>query len=406
MKERGALSIFAGTINLIIQMINVRGNVVKPISIVAAILAVCSFATGADAADAKRGKFGALPDGTAIEAVTLNNAHGVSARIITWGATLQSLLVPDRQGKAADIVLAYPDMDGYVNRPQFFGATVGRFGNRIAGAAFTIDGKRYELAKNNGPNSLHGGVKGFDKQVWAIAEVKSGPVASVTFTRTSPDGEEGYPGTLKVSVTYALDEKNQLTETYTAKTDKPTYVNLTNHSLFNMAGVASGRNALSQELTVDSDAYTPVEAGLIPTGEIRDVAGTPFDFRTPHLIGERIRDASDAQILIGHGYDHNLVLRGGVTKEPRFALRFADPVDGRVMELWTTEPGIQFYTSNFLNGSLIGVGNLTYRQGDGAAFEPQHFPDSPNQPKFPSTRLDPGQTYRQVTFYRFSTMDH
>lgn len=368
-----------------------------------ATVAVGLSATAVHAAEAMRAPFGTTPDGVAVEAVTLKS-QGVTARIITFGATLQSLLVPDRMGRAADIALGYDDLAGYVAKPQFFGATVGRYANRIAGAKFTLDGKTYPLAANNGPNSLHGGTKGFDKVVWTITEVKSGAVASVTLTYTSRDGEEGYPGTLKASVTYSLDEKSTLTTSYEATTDKPTIVNLTNHSLFNLAGVPAARSILDHRLTVNADAYTPVDATLIPTGEQRNVAGTPFDFRQSTAIGARIRDASDPQIAIGRGYDHNFVLRGGLTDSPKLAARVEDPVSGRVLELYTTEPGVQIYTGNFMDGTTVGKSRTVYRQSDGLALEPQKFPDSPNHPAFPSARLDPGKTYRQTSYYRFSVL--
>ncbi|HVY63531.1 MAG TPA: aldose epimerase family protein [Gammaproteobacteria bacterium] len=361
-------------------------------------------AAGTHAAEATRAPFGTTPDGVAVEAVTLKAGNGVSARIIAYGATLQSLLLPDRAGHAADVALGYDDLAGYVAKPQFFGATVGRYANRIAGAKFTLDGKTYPLAANNGPNSLHGGTKGFDKVVWTIAEVKSGPVASVRLTYTSRDGEEGYPGTLKVSVTYSLDEKSTLTTSYEATTDKPTIVNLTNHSLFNLAGVPAARSILDHRLMVNADAYTPVDATLIPTGELKQVAGTPFDFRQAAVIGARIRDAGDPQIAIGRGYDHNFVLRGGLTDAPKLAARVEDPVSGRVLELYTTEPGVQVYTGNFLDGTTVGKSHTVYRQSDGLALEPQKFPDSPNHPAFPSARLDPGKTYRQTSYYRFSVL--
>jgi aldose 1-epimerase len=370
-----------------------------------ATMAVGLGASGAHAAEATRSPFGTTPDGTAVEAVTLTGSHGVTARVITYGATLQQLLLPDRTGRASDVVLGYDDLASYIAKPQFFGTTVGRYANRIAHAKFTLDGKTYSLAANNGPNSLHGGGKGFDKVVWTIADLKSGPVASVTLGYVSADGEEGYPGTLKVSVTYALDQEGTLTTRYEATTDKPTVVNLTNHSLFNLAGVGSGRSILDQRLMVNADEYTPVDGTLIPTGERRAVAGTPLDFRTTAVIGARIRDASDPQIAIGRGYDHNFVLRGGVTETPKLAARIEDPVSGRVVELFTTEPGVQVYTGNFLDGTTIGKSHIIYRQGDGLALEPQKFPDSPNQPAFPSARLDPGKTYRQTSYFRFSVLD-
>ncbi|HEU4617322.1 MAG TPA: aldose epimerase family protein, partial [Gammaproteobacteria bacterium] len=329
----------------------------------------------------------------------------ISARIISYGATLQSLFLPDKTGHLADVVLGYDDLAGYVAKPQYFGATVGRYANRIAGARFMLDGKTYSLAANDGPNALHGGIKGFDKAVWTVAEVKSGAAASVRLTYTSRDGEEGYPGTLKVSVTYSLDDSRTLTTSYEATTDAPTIVNLTNHSIFNLAGVPAARSILDHRLMVNADAYTPVDAALIPTGELRAVAGTPFDFRQPTAIGARIRDATDPQIVLGRGYDHNFVLRGGVTATPKLAARVEDPISGRVVELYTTEPGVQVYTGNFLDGTTAGKAHVVYRQGDGLALEPQKFPDSPNHPAFPSARLDPGQTYRQVSYYRFSVLD-
>jgi len=352
--------------------------------------------------DATRAPFGTLPDGTAIEAITLVGDQAISARIITYGATLQSLILPDRSGRPDDVVLGYPDLTGYLTMPQYFGSTVGRFANRIAGARFSLDGTTYSLPANDSANSLHGGTRGFDKVVWTVDEITSGPVASVSLSYVSPDGEEGYPGTLNVRVTYSLDETGMLTTSYEATTDKPTIVNLTHHSLFNLAGMESMRSILDQRLMVNADAFTPVDTALIPTGEIRAVAGTPFDFRDSHEIGSRIRDASDAQIVVGRGYDHNFVLNGGTTDEPKLAARMEDPVSGRVIELFTTEPGLQVYSGNFLNGTVAGKGDRIYRQGDGLALEPQVFPDAPNQPEFPSARLDPGDTYRQISFYRFS----
>ena len=353
------------------------------------------------AAEARRETFGQL-DGAPVEAVVLSNAHGVRARIIAYGATLQALDVPDRHGKLADIVLSYPDMDGFIRKPQYFGATIGRFGNRIGGAAFDLAGQTYRLSANDGANALHGGRRGFDKVLWSVSDVHGGPQASVTFSHVSPDGDEGYPGELRVSVTYALDDHDALAIRYAATTTRPTIVNLTNHSLFNMAGAASRRDILGQRLTVAASAYTPVDAGLIPTGELRPVAGGPFDFRSGRMIGDRIHDGADAQLVIGHGYDHNFVIDGGVQAAPRFVARLADPVSGRTLEVLSTEPGLQVYSGNFLDGSVVGKQGRVYRQADGIALETQHYPDSPHHPAFPSTELDPGQTYRQVTIYRFS----
>lgn len=375
-----------------------------PARILSLTLGVCSANSGY-AVDATRAPFGTMADGTTIEAIELVNGQGISARVITYGATLQSLILPDRSGRPDDVVLGYPDLTGYLTRPQYFGSTVGRFANRIAGARFRLDGTTYSLAANDSTNSLHGGRRGFDKVVWSVAEIASGPEASVRLTYVSPDGEEGYPGTLSVSVTYSLDETGTLTTSYEATTDQPTIVNLTHHSLFNLAGMGSIRSVLDQRLMIRADAFTPVDARLIPTGEVRAVAGTPFDFRDSREIGSRIRDAGDAQIVVGRGYDHNFVLNGGKTDRPKLAARMEDPTSGRVMELFTTEPGLQVYSGNFLDGTVTGKDNRIYRQSDGLALEPQLFPDAPNQPEFPSARLDPGETYRQVSFYRFSLTD-
>lgn len=380
------------------------GKMKSSAGITAVALGVCA-ASSALAAEATRTPFGTLTDGTIIEAVTLSG-NGISARIINYGATLQSLILPDRAGQLDDVVLGYPDLAGYIAKPQYFGATVGRYANRIAGASFTLDGKLYRLAVNNAPNALHGGEKGFDKVVWRIAEITSGPTASVTFAYVSPDGEEGYPGTLEARVTYALDDNRTLTTRYEATTDKPTIVNLSHHSLFNLAGLDSARSVLDQWLMINADEYTPVDATLIPTGELQSVAGTPFDFTRSYEIGARIRDGADEQIVIGRGYDHNFVLRGGVTETPKLAARMEDRISGRAMELYTTEPGLQVYTGNFLDGTTVGKAQRVYRQGDGLALEPQKFPDSPHRSAFPSARLDPGQTYRQTSYYRFSVLEN
>jgi len=354
----------------------------------------------AQAAEATRARFGALADGTLIEGVTLTNRHGVSARIITLGAALQALNVPDRAGRTDDIVLGYDTPAEYLAKPQYFGATVGRYANRIAAGRFTLDGHQYRLETNNGANHLHGGTRGFDKRVWTIQSVGDG---SVTLAYRSPDGEGGYPGNLNVTATYALSESNELSITYRATTDRPTIVNVTNHSFFNLAGERAATDALAARLTLHATAYTPVDEGLIPTGEIRPVAGTPFDFRTATEIGARVRDGSDAQMRIGRGYDHNYVVDGAPgTLRP--VLRLEDPRSGRVMEMSATAPSVQFYSGNFLDGTVTGKQGRIYRQGDGLAFEPQVYPDSPNHPAFPSARLDPGQTYVNAMVLRFSTV--
>ncbi|MFY8144682.1 MAG: aldose epimerase family protein [Caulobacter sp.] len=365
--------------------------------------ATLMLAGGVQAAELSRKPFGKLPSGEAVEALTLSNAAGVSATVITYGATLQSLIAPGRDGEKADIALGFADAAGYASNNSYFGASVGRFANRIGKGRFSLDGKTYQLALNNdGVAALHGGVKGFDKVVWKVLETKTGPVASVTFGYVSPDGEEGYPGTLTVTATYALDEQNQLTITYGATTDKPTIVNLTNHALFNMAGEGAPEGAMGNVLTIPADGYTPVVSELIPTGAVSPVAGTAFDFRKPTVVGDRIRDARDPQLVIGRGYDHNYVLNGPSGGAPRLAARLSDPKSGRTLEILSTEPGLQFYAGNFMNGLMVGKSGKMYRQGDGIALEPQHFPDAPNKPQFASTRLDPGKTYSNTMVFRLS----
>ena len=342
--------------------------------------------------------FGSMPDGTAIKAFTLTNAGGAEVRVITYGAIIVSIKVPDRGGRVADVVIGHDTLDGYLTRSRFFGALVGRYGNRIGGAQFTLDGHTYTLAKNNGPNHLHGGTKGFDKFLWQGSINKDARGPSVSFIRTSPDGEEGYPGNLVSRVTYTLSDKNELILDYHATTDKPTIVNLTNHSYFNLAGEGSG-DILAHRVTVDADSYTPVDAGSIPTGEIASVAGTPFDFRQETPIGARI-DADHEQLRIGTGYDHNFVLRksgAGLSH----AVRVVDPSSGRTMDVSTTEPGVQFYTGNKLDGSYNGKAGHGYGKRSAFCLETQHFPDSPNKPNFPSTVLRPGQEYRSTTIYAF-----
>ena len=379
---------------------------------VAALAALTGCSTGADTVQkqedgvtAERSQFGTLGDGTAIDAVTLTNDHGVSARIIAYGATLQSLTAPDRDGKSADVLLGYDDLASYVNKPNYFAVTVGRYANRIAGGRFSLDGKTYQLPLNDGTNSLHGGTQGFDKQVWRITDVRQGPVASVTLALTSPDGDQGFPGTLEAKVTYTLDEKNQLTIDFDATTDKPTIVNMTNHGIFNLAGEGAATGILDHKLTIPAAHFTPVDETLIPTGELKAVDGTVFDFRKGRIIGEGIRDGTDPQIVIGHGYDHNFALDAGLTKEPKLAARLEDPKSGRVLEVLSTEPGVQVYTGNFLDATLVGKHGHLYRQGDGIAMEPQKFPDAPNQPEFVSARVDPGKPYHHRMIFRLSTAE-
>ncbi|MBG6118818.1 MULTISPECIES: aldose epimerase family protein [unclassified Sphingobium] len=354
------------------------------------------------AAEATRAPAGTLADGTAVEVISLTNKQGISARILTYGATLQSLSMPDKHGKTADVLLGYDDLKDYVDHPNYFGVTVGRYANRIAGGAFSIDGKAYQLPLNDKTNSLHGGGKGFDKQVWKVASVKSGPVATLVLTLTSADGDSGYPGKLDSSVTYTLDEAGNLGILFDAKTDKPTIVNMTNHAIFNLGGEGSPDGALGHLLTIPAKAYTPVDEALIPTGERKPVDGSVFDFRQPRRVADGIRDGRDPQIVLGRGYDHNWALDKGLTKTPELAARLEDPVSGRVVEVLTTEPGVQFYAGNFLDGTLVGKGGHLYRMGDGIALEPQKFPDAPNKPNFVSARVDPGKPYHHAMVYRLS----
>ncbi|WP_342142392.1 aldose epimerase family protein [Methylobacterium fujisawaense] len=355
------------------------------------------------AAEPVRTVFGTLPDGRSVEEVTLTNGKGITARILSWGALLRSLDVPDRSGKAADVVLGYNDLASYLTKGSYFGVSVGRYANRIRAGRFTLDGQTYTLATNDGPNALHGGAAGFDKRLWTITAVKGGAAPSVTLRYVSPDGEEGYPGTLTATATYTLDATDTLTVTYEATTDKPTIVNLTNHSFFNLAGEGSGRSILDQTLTIPAERFTPVDATLIPTGAHLPVAGTPFDFRKPTVIGARIRDGRDEQIVRARGYDHNWVVTDAPTAEPHLVARVEDPESGRIREVASNQPGVQFYAGNFLNATVVGKSGLAYRQSDALALEPELFPDTPNQPAFGSARLDPGKTYRNVIAYRFST---
>ncbi|WP_442947092.1 aldose epimerase family protein [Novosphingobium sp.] len=352
------------------------------------------------AATAQREDGGTLADGRKVEAIVLSNSHGVSARVLAFGATLQKFMAPDRAGKVADIVLGLEDGGAYEARQTFFGVTVGRYANRIAGGKFVLDGKTYQLPLNDKVNSLHGGGKGFDSQLWTVDKVSSGPVASVVFSHVSPDGDSGYPGTLKVTVTYSLDEAGNLQIAFGASTDKPTIVNMTNHALFNLAGEGGQRDAMDEVLTIPAGHYTPANAALIPTGELRAVDGTPFDFRKGRVVAEGLRDARDAQIVAGHGYDHNFAIDAGLTKTPKLLAKLEDRQSGRVLEVLSTEPGVQFYTGNFIDGTIRGKNGHLYRMGDGIALEPQKFPDTPNQPAFGSARIDAQHPYSHTMIYR------
>jgi len=344
--------------------------------------------------------FGKTPDGTTIDLYALKNKNGVEADIITFGATLVSLKAPDRSGNMADVVLGYKDIDGYVSDKAYLGATVGRYANRVANGKFTLDGKTYELPKNDGNNTLHGGIKGFNKRVWTAHEVSSANGQAVRFSYLSKDGEEGFPGNLKVDVTYSLSNDNALRIEYSATTDKDTVVNLTNHAYFNLAGEGSG-DILGTELTLRANQFTPVSESLIPTGELRAVKGTPFDFTTAHAIGERI-EQDEEQLKFGKGYDHNWVVNRTRVAAPALAAEAHDPKSGRLLQVLTTEPGIQLYTGNFLDGSIHGKSGAAYNRRNAFCLETQHFPDSPNQPKFPSTVLKPGQRFHSVTIYKLS----
>lgn len=346
----------------------------------------------------KKQSFGTMPDGQPVHLYTLANKSGMEVAITDYGGTIVSLSVPDREGAFADVVLGFDTLDEYLAQSPYFGCIVGRYGNRIAKGRFTLNGVEYALAQNDGENSLHGGVVGFDKVVWEAEPVEGEGTAGLKLTYTSPDGDEGYPGELSTTVLYTLTGTNELRIQYTATTDKTTVVNLTNHSYFNLAGAGIG-TILDHELMINADGFTPVDDTLIPTGELRSVSGTPLDFRQSTVIGARI-EQDDEQLRLGGGYDHNWVIVGEAGAE-RLAARAYEPTTGRVLEVHTTEPGMQFYCGNFLPESLPGRGGQTYVWRGGFCLETQHYPDSPNQPSFPSTTLEPGETYCSTTVFRF-----
>jgi aldose 1-epimerase len=369
-------------------------------------LAVCGGATALHAAAhvknprramVETSEFGTLPDGTPVQLFTLTNSKGAVAKVTNFGATLVELWMPDRTGRKRDIVLGFDSLDGYDGVQPYLGATVGRYANRIANGLFTLDGKQYQLAINNPPNSLHGGKIGFDRRVWKAQPVDIPHAASVVFTYHSPDGEENFPGNLDVTVQYTLTDDDELKLEYAATTDKNTIINLTNHTYWNLAGADTG-SILKQVLTLNADSYTPVNANLIPTGQILPVAGTPFDFTKPTVIGSRI---NDPQVQQNKGYDINFVVNGN-PGTMRLAAKATDPDSGRTMEVFTTEPGIQLYTSNYLDGTLNGKRGIHYKQYSAFALETQHYPDSINQPSFPSVILRPGQNFHEATIYKFS----
>lgn len=381
---------------------DIRMNITRRTVIAAmlALLAACTKSEPPAPAKIRKESFGKMPDGADVEIYTLSNKNGIEARIMTYGGIIVSLRTPDRKGTLEDIVLGFENLPDYFKEEPYFGALIGRYGNRIGKGKFKLGGTEYKLAVNNGENHLHGGLKGFDKVLWAGKPSETATSCSLELSYTSKDGEEGYPGTLKTTVTYTLNDQNEFQIDYKATTDKDTVVNLTNHTYFNLRGAGEGE-ILSTELMINADRFTPVDAGLIPTGATKPVKNTPFDFTKPKPIGGNIMDDSDEQIKFGGGYDHNFVLNkggGGLTK----AAEAYDSKTGRVLEVSTTEPGVQFYTGNFLDGKLFGKGNKAYNKRYAFCLETQHYPDSPNKPEFPTTVLRPGEEYKSRTVWKFS----
>lgn len=357
------------------------------------------FASAARTQDVRKQAFGKTADGKPVDLFTLTNSKGMEVRAMTYGGIIVSIRVPDKNGKMADVVLGHDDLDGYLVNPPYFGAIVGRYANRIANGTFTLDGKTYTLAKNDGPNTLHGGLIGFNKVIWEAREIHDAKGPGVSFSYLSRDGEEGFPGNLKVKVTYTLTGDNQLIVDYEASTDKATPLNISQHSYFDLAGEGSG-DILGHELMLNADHFTPVNKTLIPTGEIRSVHGTPLDFTKPTAIGARINNNYE-QLIVGHGYDHNFVINrkgDGLT----LAARVREPNSGRVLEVYTTQPAVQFYSGNFLDGTITGKHGHVYKARYGFCLETQHYPDSPNHPDFPSTIVRPGKTFHSQTVFKFS----
>ncbi|MFG3143326.1 aldose epimerase family protein [Streptomyces sp. NPDC048243] len=372
--------------------------------IAAATAAGLTAAAGAGTAHASAGGgparelFGRLADGTKVHRWSLENG-GTRLKVLSYGGIVQSLEIPDRHGRYRNVVLGFAGLDDYVAKSPYFGALIGRYGNRVAKGRFTLDGTTHQLSVNDGVNSLHGGAQGFDKRVWDVAGFTSGTDVGLVLHYTSADGEMGYPGTLRTKVTYTLNRHGDWRVDYEATTDRATVVNLTSHVYWNLAGEGSG-SVYEHELEIAAARYTPVDAGLIPTGELARVAGTPFDFRRAKTVGEDIR-VGHQQLLYGQGLDHNWVLDKGISARPEHIATLRDPSSGRTLRISTTEPGLQFYSGNFLDGTLLGTGGHLYRQGDALCLETQHFPDSPNHPSFPSTVLRPGRTYRTSTVHTF-----
>lgn len=374
-----------------------------PLCVLGLSLMIATLSAQAAGLSSEHKAFGKTNNGTPVEQYILRNSHGLTATVITYGGILQSLKVPDKNGKFDDVVLGFDNVQGYQSGTAYFGATIGRFGNRLANGAFELDGKRYQVPLNDGSNSLHGGPQGFDKHVWKAQPSNGKDAVGVTMTYLSADGEMGFPGNLKTEVTYSLNEQNELRIDYKASTDKATVLNLTNHSYFNLAGAGNG-DVLKQLATLHASHYTPVTGKLIPTGELAPVAGTPMDFTQPTAIGKHIK-ADHPQLKFAEpkqgGFDFNWVLNA-MGDVGQLAAEVSDPQSGRRLQLYTTEPGVQFYTSNFLDGSVKGKAGKVYPHWGAFTLETQHFPDSPNQPTFPSTRLDPGKTYAQSTVMKFS----
>lgn len=349
-----------------------------------------------------RERFGTLANGDAVESVTMTNNQGMSVRLIGYGASIQSVIVPDAAGNFADVTLGYATLDEYVRAPQYFGATVGRVANRVAHSRFTLGGRQYNVLANDGPHALHGGPAGFDKKNWALLACDTDALTA-TFAMTSPDGDQGYPGTLRLLAAYQLGEDNSLSVHYRAATDALTCINLSNHAYWNLSGEGAAHDAMDHILTIAAEQFLPVDDRLIPTGERRSVAGTAFDFRQAAPIGARLREVADAQLRHGRGYDHNWIICDAPIEDPKFVARLEDLCSGRIMTLWSNQPGLQFYSGNFFDGSTAGKAGKSYRMGDAIALEPQCFPNAPNSDSFHSVALAPGETYSNIIVWRFET---
>jgi aldose 1-epimerase len=366
------------------------------------MISICAINGSSEAKSSmKKQPFGKTEDGRAVDLFTLTNKKGMEVAITNFGGIIVSLKAPDKNGKYDDVVLGYDSLDGYLTNKAYFGAIIGRYGNRIAHGQFKLDGKTYNLPKNDGDNTLHGGTTGFNKRLWSAKDVSGSKGQALELTVVSKDGEEGFPGNLSAKVVYTLTDDNELHIDYSATTDKDTVVNLTNHSYFNLAGQGNG-DILGHQLMIHADRFTPVDQGLIPTGELKAVKDTPFDFTKATAIGARINN-DDQQLKFGRGYDHNWVLNGGIKATPALAAEAYDSTTGRVLQVLTTEPGLQFYSGNFLDGSITGKGGKVYNLRYAFCLETQHFPDSPNHPNFPSTELRPGQKYHTTTIFKFSS---